>query len=282
MFKNFFLPHPKTHKKAHLISWQAILVYILLFLLLKNGLTAFGNVNPGVLGIIAKVDQQELIDLTNQERFAKGLSKVSENSMLDEAARKKGENMFEEDYWAHYSPSGKDPWGFINESGYKFVYAGENLARNFYTSKEVVDAWMASPSHRDNILNSRYKEIGIAVLEGVLKGQRTILVVQEFASPIEAVANLPPSQKILPKISNSNITNVLPLTSIQPPIIDPFKTMKTAGLSLLALFGVLVIVDYYLIRRRGVLRITTRHLPNLIFLGVAASALATMHSGSIL
>lgn len=282
MLRNFFLPHPKTHKKAHLISWQAIAVYILVFVLLKQGLFALGTINPGVLGITAKVEQKQLIDLTNSARVAKGLSPVSENLMLDEAARKKGENMFEEDYWAHYSPSGKDPWGFINGEGYKFVYAGENLARNFYTSEEVVNAWMASPSHRDNILNSRYKEVGIAVLEGVLKGQRTILVVQEFGSPVEAVVKSPPAKAIPPEATPTNITNVLPLTSIQAPLIDPFKTMRTLGLTLLSVFGVLLIVDLYLIRKRGVFRITTRHLPNLVFLGVAASALYTMHSGSIL
>lgn len=179
---NWFLPHKDTHKKAHLISWEALLVYVLLFILLQVGFSIVSYSKPGILGINSSIDQKKLIELTNKEREKKGLSQVSENEALNKAAGMKAANMFEENYWAHFSPSGKTPWNFILGSGYKFTFAGENLAKNFQTSDDVVAAWMNSKTHRDNLLNSSYKDIGIAVVDGVLNGQKTTLVVQEFGT----------------------------------------------------------------------------------------------------
>ena len=173
-WRNWFLPHKDTHKKAHLISWEAILIYVLFFMLLQVGFSIISYTKPGVLGITANIDQKKVIELTNIEREKKGLPPVLENEALDKAARLKAENMFSENYWAHFAPSGKTPWDFILGAGYHFTFAGENLAKNFYSSDEVVAAWMASPTHRDNLLNSHYKDIGIAVTEGILNGQKTL------------------------------------------------------------------------------------------------------------
>jgi uncharacterized protein YkwD len=180
--RHLFIPHRDTHKKAHLISWQAIAAYILLFIILQTSFQIISVVNPGVLGTSSNIDQKRLIDLTNEERAKLGLSPLKENTSLDEAASKKAANMFEENYWAHFAPSGKSPWDFIQGSGYKFTYAGENLAKNFNESPDVVSAWMASPTHRENIVNPHYKDIGIAVVDGTLNGVHTTLVVQEFGS----------------------------------------------------------------------------------------------------
>jgi hypothetical protein len=92
--------------------------------------------------------------------------------------------MFSKDYWAHYAPDGSTtPWEFILGSGYVYKFAGENLAKDFNTSVAVVEAWMASPSHRANLVSGNYVNIGIAVVNGVLLGEETTLVVQMFASP---------------------------------------------------------------------------------------------------
>src|SRR3989344_7797598 len=179
---NWFLPHKDTHQKAHLLSWEGLVIYILLFILLQVSLSIIGYAKPGVLGISGNIDQKRLIELTNIERQKNGLSPVSENSALDQAAELKAQNMFQENYWAHFAPSGKTPWDFISGAGYKFTYAGENLAKNFTSAEAVVAAWMASQTHRDNLLNSKYKDIGIAVVEGVLNGQKTTLIVQEFGT----------------------------------------------------------------------------------------------------
>jgi hypothetical protein len=186
--KHFFLPHPHTHKKAHLLSIKAFLVYFLFFIVLQSGFSFINKVHPGVLGISTAIDYEEVIKLTNVERQKNGLAPLSENKELDASAFAKGENMYAENYWAHYSPSGKDPWGFMKEAGYTYSYAGENLAKNFYTAQDVVTAWMNSPTHRENMLNTHYTEIGISVNEGILEGQKTILVIQHFGRPTEYLA----------------------------------------------------------------------------------------------
>lgn len=282
---HFFLPHPETHKKAHLLSIKALVVYVLIFFVLHIGFNTLSHFKPGVLGINSNVDQKQLIDLTNKEREKKGLNKLKENEKLDQAAYKKGLNMFEENYWAHYSPSGKDPWGFFSAEGYKFAYAGENLARNFHTSDEVVQAWLASPTHRDNLLNSHYQEIGIAVLEGELKGQRTILIVQEFGTPAEYIANrkVENDQLALAVTDQVQQESALGAVNSSPKtLIDSFMLTKTLGLIVIGFIVALLVLDLIIIKRRAVVRISSRHLPHFAFLGTAAAALWNIGGGSIL
>lgn len=188
--RHFFIPHSETHKPAYLISKTALLLYIFVFLTFNLSISFVARINPDVLGLSANLNQQNLIALTNAERIKQGLPPLKESASLNVAAYKKGLNMFEENYWAHFSPSGKSPWDFIIGSGYRFSYAGENLARNFYNDTDAVNAWMASTTHKENILNSHYQEIGISIVEGTLNGQPTVLIVQEFGTPVEYVAQV--------------------------------------------------------------------------------------------
>src|SRR3989338_9724275 len=235
----WFIPHRDTHKKAHLISWEAFIFYILIFIFLQVGFSILGYAKPGLLGISSNITNQKIIELTNAERAKQGLSVVKENEALNKAAYLKGMNMFEENYWAHFAPSGKSPWDFILGSGYKFTYAGENLAKNFYSSDEVVSAWMASQTHKDNLLNNKYKDIGIAVVEGVLNGQKTTLVVQEFGTT-EILASTPavsiqgkqiavPTRDLInkPELVAGSEARIAPAKSI----IDPFIFTKILGIS---------------------------------------------------
>lgn len=264
------------------MSWQAVFFYIIFFVLLQVGLSVFAQIKPGVLGVSSVVDRADLIGLTNQEREKKGLPVLKEDSRLNEAARKKGENMFEENYWAHYSPTGKDPWGFITKSGYGFLYAGENLARNFYTSEEVVKAWMASSTHRDNILNNHYRDIGIAVLEGVMNGQKTVLVVQEFGSPTEYMArSADGTTSRITQTQTQSTKKTQAIAGVSRPV-DPSKIVKSFGFGILALISTLLFVDLLAIKRRMVYRVGPGHLPHWTALAVAISALINMNSGSIL
>lgn len=289
MLRNWFLPHKDTHNKAHLISWEAILIYILLFMLLQLGFSIYGYTKPGVLGVNANIDQKKLIELTNLEREKKGLEKVSENEALNMAAKLKAENMFTENYWAHFAPSGKTPWDFISSSGYKFTFAGENLAKNFYTSDEVVHAWMNSQTHRDNLLNPNYKDIGIAVVEGVLNGQKTTLVVQEFGTT-ELLANKPSVS-----IEGKQITVPTKEIADRPQLVegaskvitskatlDPYKFSKTTGFSIIILMVVLLGADIIVLKKRGVFRFSSHHIAHMALLSLAAGSLYMSSPGAIL
>lgn len=290
-WQNWFLPHKDTHKKAHLLSWEGLVIYILLFILLQVSFSIVSYSKPGVLGISGNIDQKRLIELTNIERQRKGLSSVSENAALDKAAVLKAQNMFAENYWAHFAPSGKTPWDFILGSGYKFTYAGENLAKNFTSSDDVVAAWLASPTHRDNLLNPKYQDIGIAVEEGVLNGQKTILVVQEFGAVSSGVAVKPAvevqgkqiavQQQDLPS-KPELVAAISETKSLSKPSLNPYQVYKTAGFSLIILIVALLSIDVWVLRRRGVFRLSSQHIAHMALLSLAAGTLFISNPGVIL
>lgn len=289
-WQNWFLPHKDTHRKAYLISWEGLVVYILLFILLQVSFSIISYTNPGVLGIAGNIDSKKLIELTNSERQKKGLTLLSENGSLNQAAELKAQNMFSENYWAHFAPSGKTPWDFISSAGYRFTYAGENLAKNFTSSDDVVKAWMTSPTHRDNLLNPKYQDIGIAVAEGVLNGQKTILVVQEFGATSNIAAK--PSMEVQGKqiiVPEEDLTNkpTLALTvtdtkSNTNVLINPYAVSKVAGFSVIFLIAVLLTVDIWVLKRRGVFRFTSHHIAHMALLSLAAGSLLVASPGAIL
>lgn len=86
-------------------------------------------------------------------------------------------------YFAHTSPEGKAPWYWFKQVGYKYEYAGENLAVDFTDSQDVDKAWMNSPTHRANILKNSYTEMGTGIATGTYEGSPTIFVAQEFGKP---------------------------------------------------------------------------------------------------
>jgi len=286
---NWFLPHKDTHKKAHLISWEALLIYVLLFILLQVGFSIVSYSKPGVLGINSNIDQKKLIELTNIERQRKGLTPVLENDALDKAAKLKAANMFEENYWAHFAPSGKTPWDFILGSGYKFTFAGENLARNFYSSDEVVIAWMNSPTHRDNLLNSNYKDIGIAVVDGVLNGQKTTLVVQEFGNT-EVLAKKPTvdvsgKQITVPPndfVNKPDLVTALGTKSSTKALFDPYQVSKIAGFSIITILASLLAIDIWVLRKRGVFRLSSQTIAHMALLSLTTGSLIMAGPGAIL
>lgn len=317
-FKHLFLPHSDTHAKAHLISPAGLFVWVALFIILQVSLNLLNTVKPGILGVSANIDYKEVIRLVNVEREKKGLEPLVENENLNVAAYKKGQNMFEEQYWAHYSPSGKDPWGFITGSGYKYSYAGENLARNFTNANDAVVAWMNSPTHRDNILNSKYRDIGISVVQGTLNGEQTTIIVQEFGTEVSYTASNSFTQLIEDKaaqapsvlaqaeietadakeleatptstIDESPAPIAAPVNYIPPTQaeilpstpINTFAVYRTVGFGIVGAIAMLLFVDLVVMRRRGIYRPAGHHVAHLALLGVAASSLASMSQGKII
>lgn len=132
---------------------------------------------------LAAIFATVLVDQTNEKRGGEHLSGLAVNDLLVKAAQLKADDMAAKGYFSHNSPDGKTPWYWFKEAGYDYAAAGENLAVNFTDSKDVTEAWMHSESHRANIMNSNYTEIGIATARGTYKGKEAIFVVQEFGRP---------------------------------------------------------------------------------------------------
>jgi uncharacterized protein YkwD len=130
-----------------------------------------------------------IIGQTNRQRqiFLGVGFDLKENSLLDLAAANKAKDMFDNQYFEHVSPAKLDAVYFVGLTGYEYIAIGENLAKGGYKNDaEVVRAWMDSPGHRENILKTGYKEIGVAAVYGTFAGQKTWLAVQIFTAPASA------------------------------------------------------------------------------------------------
>ena len=132
--------------------------------------------------LAAEITSENIIKYVNQSRAEEGLADLAENEKLTAAAEDKLDDIIKNRYFAHTSPAGTSPWFWFEKNGYDYQYAGENLAINFTVAEDQHEAWMKSPTHRKNILNSNYEEIGVAVGAGEIEGQVSIIAVQEFGA----------------------------------------------------------------------------------------------------
>jgi hypothetical protein len=182
-FKKYFVPHEANDHRPHIFRMQAV-AFIIFGVLVLELVFLFGasHVIPRyrLFGIIVT---NALIDGANAARAANHFPTLREDPALHAAAQAKANDMAKNNYFAHTSPSGIAPWYWFEKAGYRFTVAGENLAVNFSDSQDVTNAWLHSPSHRANILNGRFTEIGIATAEGVFEGHPAIYVVQFFGAP---------------------------------------------------------------------------------------------------
>lgn len=198
--KHTFIPHEHNNYAPHFFREVSVAILVIAAIFLLG--MSFGSsfiLQRTVLG--ANVTADVLIDLTNESRLANNEALLSRNALLDQAATLKGNDMSANEYFSHNSPTGVTPWHWFREVGYNFLYAGENLAINFIDAKEVRDAWLASPTHRANLLDSRFKEIGMATVSGIYKSEPTIYVVQLFGTP--ALAKTVPDEQVATDASTS-------------------------------------------------------------------------------
>lgn len=173
-----------VHHRAHALSLGALFAYLHVLVFITAAFYFLRLSAPQILGQVT-FSAEQIVTLTNEKRVVQGLTTLAHNALLAQAASAKAADMFANDYWAHNSPSGRTPWSFITAAGYKYIFAGENLARDFNDPKAAVDAWMDSPSHRSNLLDKNFREIGVAVSSGKLTGREGILVVQMFGTSVQ-------------------------------------------------------------------------------------------------
>lgn len=198
VFKHIFIPHEHNDYKPHFFrEFSIISIFIIVIVLF--------SVSAGTKLYIDKADMTAtvlpavLVDLTNNVRESSGVVTLARNSVLDEAAQMKANDMAENEYFAHTSPTGITPWHWFSKANYTFSYAGENLAIDFTESIDVENAWLNSPTHKANILNSKFTEIGIATAEGYYNGHLTTYVVQMFGKPVfDSQASLDTPTKDIP------------------------------------------------------------------------------------
>jgi len=134
------------------------------------------------------LNAENIVSLTNESRRALGLKELKINPKLESAAQKKAEDMLKNQYFSHISQSKKAAWNFMDDAGYFYLFAGENLAMNFTSPEEVMEGWIASISHKENILSDLYTEIGVGITAGKFLGAHSTIIVQMFGKPLRSSA----------------------------------------------------------------------------------------------
>ncbi len=192
----------KNQNQTKLKKWGVLIISTLLLVTIFT--PRFADSAKASYAIPPQINASVLTSLTNQVRTQHGLNTLRVNPFLVQAASRKVDDMFAKQYFAHISPQGLTGWYFMKTVGYSYVSAGENLANGFITNQVLFNAWMASPTHRANILNSRFQEIGIATKTGNFQGQTTALTVQFLGVPTRVITEPSTSRNILPTQTQTN------------------------------------------------------------------------------
>lgn len=149
------------------------------------------------------------IEQTNIQRNNNHLPPFSRNATLDTIAALRAKDMFDKQYFAHISPADTGAESTTRDVGYDYLALGENLALgNFKDDADLVRAWMASPGHRANILNSHYTEIGVAVEKGIYEGDSAWIAVQIFGKPASACPRVDQSLKAQIETDEAQLNNL--------------------------------------------------------------------------
>ncbi|KKQ52101.1 MAG: hypothetical protein UT19_C0004G0062 [Candidatus Woesebacteria bacterium GW2011_GWB1_39_10b] len=310
---HFLFPRHSNNHKAKLLHSTSLMLLALFLIFYQVILHALPLTGIRILGYAANIPTSEVINLTNQKRAENGVASLSTSVLLTEAARLKGEHMLVNDYWAHTAPDGTEPWTFFTDVGYKYRYAGENLARDFSNPNSAIEAWLASPSHRENMLSGKYKEIGVAVVEGDLGGVDTTIIVSFFGTNISDTTSQVPVVAAKPQIEVTPTPQSLATFTPTPPylagvvtptqgiekiitleepvqeragryqiLFSPFESTKEVAVATTVLLLVVLIIDGIIVTRRNITRIGGRTFAHIAFLGMILAILLIAKVGEIL
>lgn len=280
---HLFIPHESNNYRAKILHHKSLFLAICVLLCAAFVANTVHRTFPGVLGISNNITLNQLLQMTNQKRAENSVGSLVMNTALASAAQKKADDMFTKNYWAHNGPDGTTPWVFIRGAGYDYLYAGENLARGFTTTQDAIDAWMASPDHRRNMLSKNYQDVGFAVVEGKLTGEDTILIVEELGSKT-LVAQIPQTSfQVTKDVQTAQAqapapTEAVPQQAIRPigPLVKPSEiarpVMSSSSLSknivvvMLLFFIAAFILDMIIIERKKVTRFVGHNEDHIFYL----------------
>ena len=274
---HLFIPKEENNFRAKALHTDFLTYYFVFAFLLTIVFKNLNNKYKDILGFATDITIEKLYQLTNLEREKNNLPLLTHNTQLAQAAREKAGDMFKKNYWAHYSPDGTTPWDFILNSNYHYEYAGENLAKNFLFSQGVIDAWMASSTHKDNILKKDYTDVGFAVVNGVLNGEETTLVVQIFGKPLTSTL----TQKINHQAIKSPKTAILAKKASYNKVSLPHLSLDLYLVFILFLTLALTL-DLYFAYRFNITRISGKNIAHLIFIIFIILGLIFLTKGSII
>lgn len=180
----------RTHNKPFMKVYWPYLPGALLLVLTLSLWWFLPHASTGVQAYATNISTNGLLTATNEQRSKNGADSLRISSRLNAAAQSKAKDMADRNYWSHSTPDGKDPWVFIQQAGYEYKKAGENLAYGFSDNSATVAGWMNSATHRANLLDQAYSEVGFGFVNSpdfVGEGPETIVVAM-YGTPVGAEA----------------------------------------------------------------------------------------------
>jgi hypothetical protein len=212
--KHLFIPHANNDYKPHFFREISIgVISVVVLCLFAGSFTAHQYIKNN--NLTATVLPAVLVELTNNDRQINNKNALTRSSVLDQAAELKANDMASNGYFAHTSPTGLTPWYWMGQVNYKFIYAGENLAVDFTESVDVEQAWLSSPKHRQNIMDERFTEIGIATKDAIFEGKPTTFVVQMFGKPALTVPEKTNTVVESKLAQNTVVKEVTPIDTVE-------------------------------------------------------------------
>ncbi len=303
--RHLLTPHKTNNYRARVLHNTGITLVIAGFLIFNSFTKILDSAPLHILGFTSTITADQVISEINAERLAAGLSPLSLSQKLSQAASAKASDMFSVGYWAHVSPKGVEPWDFILDTGYNYTYAGENLAKDFSDTGRMVEAWMNSPTHKDNIISSKYTETGVAVVPGNLLGEDTVLVVQLFGSTsgnsgtvtaesgtttATSLENSVGGESTTPKEETPTIAELSqPAQVVSSPPTQPlrsrwneFSVRKIASIAVMLLMITTLVLDLVVAESHNLSRRVGKNWAHLIFINVILITISALTAGEIL
>ena len=278
LLSTLFIPQRKNNYKAVLAQPGFLAIFLCIYLLNQSIIRSISIAHPGILGFSSEITSGKVLKQTNQQRINEGLESLRYSEALSASAQAKAEHMFANDYWAHNAPDGTTPWDFFKDADYQYLIAGENLAKDFYDTSGMMSAWMKSPTHRDNIINSKYKEIGIGVVNGTLSGVKTTLVVQHFGTPLNDNLLSPVTPPPELQIQGQQVDT---LAQRAEPKINPLTLSKIIGGSIFTIMVIVLFIDGFVTLKRGNSRLSGSATGQVSFLIIILILLFFTKQGAI-
>jgi uncharacterized protein YkwD len=181
--KDYFIPNKDNDYKPHALDPKRLAFYAFFAILAKSIVIITAIALPITAWLTPDILQEQsrkIVALTNEIRSDLDINKLNDSDLLNEAAYKKAEDMFNGQYFSHVGPDDRGLTDWLKVVDYDYKMAGENLAMGFASAEDVVNGWIRSRTHYANIIDPGYREIGVAMLSGVYNNRDSTLVAQYF------------------------------------------------------------------------------------------------------
>lgn len=227
--KTYFIPHAENNYHPRILHTKRAIFYGAFFVVLKLVLILFVLALPARVFVLPDVlagEQKKILTITNELRAEKGLKPLREVAKLDSSAQNKADDMAKYGYFSHISPEQKTVSDWMRENGYSYFVAGENLAMGFSLASDVVDAWIKSPTHYGNLIDSEFLEFGAGLQSGEYAGVATVFVAEHFAAPALPAgrpAAVKSPAKVVPPVARVKTKKALVVKTAASPKKVPAK-----------------------------------------------------------